>query len=284
MYQPRVEALEDRLAPGDLLNTSMLWRVDGFLSNADLGSLADQPLAAAGNPAGQATPGSEQIADTPPALAGSDGAFVDNLSGPSNPGALTNDYSWAAYMNASGLPSGTGGATVAGLGVVFGTVTENYCARDEKFGFGYVGTRGASGVDVYLYQPDGALYYTVTAGDGSFAFEGVPAGFYYALAYVGVYGQAWAPVTVDAGGVATTSMHLPFAVPGEMLASYVAGTTDEQITALEEAYGLTRIRIFLGGTYYYRMAEGSFTTDTIAAYAAESIVRFAEPNSIACLL
>jgi hypothetical protein len=275
MYRPGLEALENRLAPGDLLNTSVLWRVDGFLSNSDPGLLAAPPQAVVDDAATGGAP-QEVVRAARPVT-----PFAESASALGNVAVPANDYSWASFLTALGAPAESGGATVAGVGAVSGVITENYCIPEPPFGFG---TRGAAGVVVWLYMPEGYVAITVSGEDGSFSFGGAPASDnYYILAYVDSFGEAWGPTTVPASGTSSTSLHLPFAVPGQMIVGYETGTTAEQIAGLEAAYGLTRLSVIGGSFYVYRIAYFGWTDDTIAAYEAEPLVRFAERNSFACL-
>jgi hypothetical protein len=170
-------------------------------------------------------------------------------------------------------------------GCVTGTVTETYCT-----GFGE-GERGAAGVIVVLDELGDA---TLTADDGSYAFEDVAPGTYTVSFFVAGYppfqdqffGQARAQVTVEAGATTTLDVHLPFAVAGEILTGLAPGTTEADAQAIADAYGFTLLDYIESLNYAaYLIPQWTYTQDYIDFFnqGGDPLVLYAEPNYFVCI-
>jgi hypothetical protein len=180
-----------------------------------------------------------------------------------------------------GLVTTAGAFTEPKTGSLTGTVIESFCFCSGELGFCGQGERGAAGVTVQL----GDELSAVTATDGSYVFPEAPPGTYTVGVFVDGFGMARARVKIQPGRTSAADLRTLFAVPGQMIVTFVPGTTREEIDALNEPYGVTVLRVLSGasGTFLLQIPPGSYLQDLVDAYRRDPIVRFAGPNSIACL-
>lgn len=96
-------------------------------------------------------------------------------------------------------------------------------------------------------------------------------------------------MTILPGETSSADLHLPCAAPGQMLVSFYAGITQEQIDALNERYGATILRVCCGGPSYFQyyfhvlqIPQGAYAADLIAAYRQEEIVQYVHRNWYGC--
>ena len=181
----------------------------------------------------------------------------------------------ARYLGADPAPA---------TGSLRGRVFEHFCPSlmDPKEGLGLGGLRGAAGVTVRLGDRS-----AVTGADGSYVFEGVPPGTYTVGVFVAGYGEARGQVTILPGGESHLDFTLPFVAPGVLLVQFVPGTTQEQVLALSEFYGIVQTYrpapLLLPDLWVLRIPQGTFTQDFIDAYRREPLVRSVTRDELLCL-